>query len=117
MILLTSSFWKAFFDPNNPKHQNAKKELEIYDREKIIIDQYGFFKIIVWLESNNKKNQVRWFFEYVLGTYNVRLIYLGKEELSKMPLKLQHSEQSQDLFESAVIEYMKNRYNCDCMKY
>ena len=113
MILIGVAFWKAFFDITNPNHIKAKNELIIYDKEKILINQYSFFKVIVWLEENNKKEHSKWFFDYVLNTNNVRLIYLGKEELTKIALKSQQNLQNLDHFESVVIEYLKNRHNCD----
>lgn len=124
MILLGTLFWKSFFDPTNNKHTKAKNELLIYDKEKILVDQYTFFKVLVWLEENNKKEHSKWFFDYVKNTSNVRLIYLGKEELSKIKLeyiaKTDASKISRELntlnndqFEIAVTKYLKNSLNCD----
>jgi hypothetical protein len=110
MIAPSSGFWKAFFDPADPKHGNALAELRIFDREKIVLSQFVMAEVVSWLLANGKKKQKDWFLDYAQNTVNTRIFHFGREELSDV---LKISAEEDIALEKASLEYLRRSLNCD----
>jgi hypothetical protein len=79
MIATSTGFWKAFFDPADPNHSEARSDIRIFDREKIVLSEFVIAEVVSWLLENSKTKQKDWFLDYALNTANARIFLFGKE--------------------------------------
>jgi hypothetical protein len=114
MIAITTRFWKAFFDPENPDHERARTDILIFDREKVIISQFVLSETISWLVALGKTAQRDWLLDYAANTENVRVLNFGDEEM-KVISELAVYENS-DLTDASV-KYQKRYMNCAVSEY
>lgn len=114
MIAATTAFWKAFFDPENPKHSHAMSEILVFDKEKIIISEFVVAEVVSWLKEKGKKKQKDWFLDYALNTANTRVFHYGKEEFHRMA---EISADSDLSLAEASVEYLRKELNCDVTGY
>ena len=110
MITTTTDYWKAFFDPQNHKHQQAVQDLEIFDKEKIILSQITLAEVSSWLTTLGKTKQAEWFLSFANDTANVRVFHFGKEEFEKV---IAISIKKRINYSDACLEYLHKNLNCD----
>ena len=114
MLATTVSYWKAFFDPENPNHQKARAELPLLDREKIVLSEYVIAEVCSWLISMGRLRQKNWFLDYAQNTANTRIFLFGREEFAEMA----RISIEKDLpLDKASLEYLRARLNCDVTSY
>lgn len=112
MIATTTEFWIAFFDPEDPKHEKARSDIRIFDKEKIVVSQFVAAEVVLWLDSRNKHK--RWFLDYIQNTANTRLFHYGREEFRKVA---EMSDESHLTITEASVEYLRKELNCDVTDY
>ncbi len=114
MIAPTSGFWKAFFDPSEPRHRKARSDIALFDREKIVLSQFVIAEVAGWLLSRGKRAQCAWFLDYAQNTANTRIYIHSKEDLAAV---LRISAEEGVSLEKASLEYLKRALNCDITGY
>ncbi len=113
MIATSSAFWMAFFDPTNINHQKARNSVKIYDKEQIVINTTVITEITNWLVENEKHALASWFLDYVTNTANVKIFYIGKEELNTINGII---NDKQTTFSDAILHYLQIHLHCDITK-
>lgn len=114
MIATTVLFWKAFFDPENPRHEQARADILGYDREKIVISQLVLSEAVSWLVAKGKFAQRDWFLDYAANTANVRIFNFGSDEI---PMLFELSVYENTDLVDASVKYLKRYLNCGVTEY
>ena len=109
MIATTTGFWKAFFDGKNKTHTKARRDILIFDKEKIVVSQLTVSEVLSWLIKCKKTKHANWFLNYVNQTANVRVFHFGKEEYGKISELIAAKT---DLTGAGDI-YLHKQLNCD----
>lgn len=114
MIATTVAFWKAFFDPANPAHDKARREMKLYDREKIVLSEYVVAEVCAWLMGLGRLRQKNWFLDYAQNTSNARIFVFGKEEFAEIIRIAMEEDMTMD---KASLEYLRRRLSIDITGY
>jgi predicted nucleic acid-binding protein len=114
VISFSASFWKAFFDPKDPSHAKARSEIEVYDREDVLLSPFVLSETVGWLLGRRRRKHAAWLLEYAQNTANVRIFAFGKEELSAV---MRISAEEGLPLDAASLEYLRKALNCDIKGY
>ena len=114
MIATGFSYWRAFFDPENPSHSRARSDLALLDREKVVLSEFVIAEVVSYLSSMGKTKLKDWFLDYALNTANVRVFLFGKEEFAELA---KIATEKDIPLGPASLEYLRAKLNCDVTGY